>query len=84
MKMKIINRKKVKQFLFYFNLIFELAHFGFAKTPAVPIPSQPATQQAQSLPQTQSDMGLIPNFRANPPTRENSDELDDSCSHNSH
>ncbi|CAF0911732.1 unnamed protein product [Adineta ricciae] len=50
--------------------------FGFSKTPAVPILHQPLASQAQSLPQTQSGMNLIPSPRAIPPAREDSDELD--------
>ncbi len=48
-------------------------HYGFIKTPAVSIPTPSITQQAQSLPQTQSEISLIPRFRIDPPAH---DELD--------
>ncbi|UJR14807.1 hypothetical protein I4U23_001794 [Adineta vaga] len=50
--------------------------YSFGKTHAVPILQQSLTPQAQSLPQTQSGINLIPNLRVIPPAREDSDELE--------
>lgn len=65
-------------------MFFRLAFLGFVKTAAVPIRSPPMSQQTQSLPQTQSGIGLIPSFRVDPPTHhEDNDAREYLYNHNS-
>ncbi len=63
--------------------LFFIALLGSITTSALPIPLAIESQHPHSLPQTQSGTNLLPKFRIDPPSQDNSEQLDYTFNQNS-